>query len=484
MIARECGCWWSPDVVEVSTSSPVGQLEKLRGRIHGCSASASTDPVQQDLNFRIPSLMVFIVEGSMFQGIRLSCNTSPLLVLFIIYTCLDVIFAEPIVITAHEFLEQNATSASSVVTLIGYRCLTLVIYGHTAEDLGQFNIEVDLDSTLANTVSCIEGKLEDLPPALHPINVTIEDLIFMPKALSLEVPASDISVEAKPRTFKLLQLSNRGDVNDKVIILSALASLSTSGRVTNATVDKLTSARFQLKTLMERGFFPLSAALLSSISRSQMGNAVDIFVDIASYLEAVILSLLFCRSGLIFLLYHPELSTNVILALRGSDGLKKEEPLPLQYASVLISKGFVCQPEEIGMIVEKHLRMVNAIDCLLTSDAHSEEILWVLWELCALSRSHCGRQALLAVGHFLEAVSILIAALQSIKELDPDTSNSGFVPLNLAVFHSAAEIFEVIVTNLTASSLGSWIGNATELHKALNSSSPGSNRKDAPTRLL
>ncbi|XP_058205312.1 protein virilizer homolog isoform X2 [Rhododendron vialii] len=747
----------------------------------------------------------------------------------------EVIFAEPIVITACEFLEQNATSASSVVTLIGatsppsfalevfvqcegetrfrrlcqpflyshsssnvleveavvtnhvvvrgsYRSLTLVIYGNTAEDLGQFNIEVDLDSTLTNTVSCIEGKLEDLPPALHPINVTIGDLIFMPKALSLEVPVSDISVEVKQLldlTFKVLQLSNRGDVIDKVIsmivsaasscathscycpaisqkqslvgkstnyegqshfdytearnelfdiynslhhesgklsseylgdsmlfeyeadlatskqlmdilqkyihfdgasgifghhqlsknksvilwlsaalllcsgsescfhfvnsggmeqlgyiithdvqnshaitlmvlgvveqatrhsigcegflgwwpredesiplgtsvgynellklllqkqphdvaslathilhrlrfyevasryessVLSALASLSTSGRVTNATVDKLTSARFQLKTLMkminsrapledpsplastsrslllgetegvllykstcslitssncwfsnwdidshllfllkERGFFPLSAALLSSISQSQMGNAVDIFVDIASYLEAVILSLLFCRSGLIFLLHHPELSTNVILALRGSDGLKKEEPLPLRYASVLISKGFVCQPEEIGLIVEKHLRVVNAIDRLLTSDAHSEEILWVLWELCALSRSHCGRQALLALGHFPEAVSVLIAALQSIKELDPDTSNSGFVPLNLAVFHSAAEIFEVIVTDLTASSLGSWIGNATELHRALNSSSPGSNRKDAPTRLL
>ncbi|KAG5544897.1 hypothetical protein RHGRI_017379 [Rhododendron griersonianum] len=322
-------------------------------------------------------------------------------------------------------------------------------------------------------------------------------------------------------------------------VLSALASLSTSRRVTNATVDKLTSARFQLKTLMkminsrapledpsplactsrllllgetegvlsykstcslitssncwfsnwdidshllfllkERGFFPLSAALLSSISRSQMGNAVDIFVDIASYLEAVyVINIFLSFSGLIFLLHHPELSTNVILALRGSDGLKKEEPLPLRYASVLISKGFVSQPEEIGMIVEKHLRVVNAIDCLLTSDAHSEEILWVLW-------SQCGRHALLAVGHFLEPVSVLIAALQSIKGLDPDTSNSGFVPLNLAVFHSAAEIFEVIVTDLTASSLGSWIGNATELHRALNFSSPGSNRKDAPTRLL
>lgn len=50
--------------------------------------------------------------------------------------------------------------------------------------------------------------------------------------------------------------------------------------------------------------------------------------------------------------------------------------------------------------------------------------------------------------------------------------------------HSAAEIFEIIVTDSTASSLGSWIGRAMELHKALHSSSPGSNRKDAPTRLL
>ncbi|MED6166825.1 hypothetical protein PIB30_113141, partial [Stylosanthes scabra] len=36
----------------------------------------------------------------------------------------------------------------------------------------------------------------------------------------------------------------------------------------------------------------------------------------------------------------------------------------------------------------------------------------------------------------------------------------------------------------TASSLGSWIGYAMELHKALHSSSPGSNRKDAPSRLV
>lgn len=62
--------------------------------------------------------------------------------------------------------------------------------------------------------------------------------------------------------------------------------------------------------------------------------------------------------------------------------------------------------------------------------------------------------------------------------------HAGTAPVNLAIFHSAVEIFEVIVLDSTSSSLSSWIGHAKELHKALHSSSPGSNRKDAPTRLL
>lgn len=62
--------------------------------------------------------------------------------------------------------------------------------------------------------------------------------------------------------------------------------------------------------------------------------------------------------------------------------------------------------------------------------------------------------------------------------------HSGSSAVNLTIFHSAAEIIEAIVTDSTASSLGSWIGHALELHRALHFSSPGSNRKDAPSRLL
>ncbi|KAB1227153.1 hypothetical protein CJ030_MR1G027718 [Morella rubra] len=235
---------------------------------------------------------------------------------------------------------------------------------------------------------------------------------------------------------------------------------------------------------------------------------MDVFVDIASSIEAIIFSLLFCRSGLIFLLNHPELSATIIHALRGGDEVNKEEFLPLRYASVLISRGFFCSPQEVGMIVRVHLRVVNAVDRLLSSTPHSEEFLWLLWELCALSRSDCGRQALLALGYFPEAVSVLIEALHSVKEVEPDSKISGspltlfslekstnkamrsslertsVLPLNLAISHSAAEILEVLVTDSTAFSLASWIEHALEIHRALLSSSPGSNTKDAPTRLL
>lgn len=53
--------------------------------------------------------------------------------------------------------------------------------------------------------------------------------------------------------------------------------------------------------MQERGFLPLSAALLSSsLLDPEVGYAMDIYVDIVSSIEAIILSLLFCRSGCFF----------------------------------------------------------------------------------------------------------------------------------------------------------------------------------------
>lgn len=299
---------------------------------------------------------------------------------------------------------------------------------------------------------------------------------------------------------KLLRLINsRGPIEDPSPVACASRSLitgQTDGLLSYTTTSNLISSSnccfsdwdidsHLLGLLKDRGFLSLSTALLSSsILRAERGHVMEIFMDVISSIEAVILSFLFCRSGLIFLLQDPELSSTLIRALRGGHHGNKEDSIPLRYASILITKGFFCSPVEIGTIIGMHLKMVNVIDCLLSSNPQSEEFLWVVWELSALSRSDCGRQALFAFGNFPEAVSVLIEALSSTKESESAGKNSGSSPVNLTIFHSVAEIIEAIVTDSTSASLGSWIGHAIELHRALHFSSPGSNRKDAPSRLL
>ncbi|XP_009631269.1 protein virilizer homolog isoform X1 [Nicotiana tomentosiformis] len=746
----------------------------------------------------------------------------------------EVLFAEPVVVTACEFLEQNAASACSSLKLVGatsppsfalevfvqcegetrfrrlcqpflyshsssnvleveaivtnhlvvrgsYRSLSLVVYGNTTEDLGQFNIDVDLDGSLANTISVVEGDLEDLPPALRPNNLSTEQTLSSLKSLSLKNIPQDIPLELRQflqLILKMLESPKFGLVKNKVLtsllsvasiyatpcfpsmitmqeqlgldklvynqevqlaiaeakkelleihdsfifqagdqsaefvadamllesenetpapkqlldslshyfkfgsstrdvvhrelskrenmvlclslallvssarescyhfvncggmeqlgycfvsslqnssalkllhlgvieqatrhsvgcegflgwwpredenipsgtserynlllkvllhnqrhdvaslatyilhrlrfyevssryecsILSVLGGLSGSGQATSATMDILANAKLQLKNflklinssgpiedpslvacaskslvlgdagqlsynstshlitqssccfsnndmdqhllslLKERGFLPLSIALLSSSALwSDTASTVDLFVDIVSYFQAIVLSLLSTRSGLIFLGRDLEVATTIIHALKGVDNWKKEDSISLRHASVLISKGFFCHPREVALIIEMHLMAINAIDRLTTSSPNSEDLLWVVWQLCGLSRSECGRQALLALVHFPEALSALIAILHSVRESDPVAPNSGASPLNLAIFHATAEIFEVIVSDSTASSLGAWIGHAKELHRVLHSSSPGSSKKDAPARLL
>ncbi|KAL5218709.1 hypothetical protein ABZP36_019393 [Zizania latifolia] len=263
----------------------------------------------------------------------------------------------------------------------------------------------------------------------------------------------------------------------------------------NSTIGLITSSKYSflqfdadpysLSLIQERGFFPLSAALLSSPGlRLASGPAAEILLEIASSIESIILSLLFCRSGLSFLLGQPEATELILLSLQDGEDMNKTECITLRQAFALLSKGFFCRPQEVAMITELHLKVGSAANRLLAVSPNSDELLWVLWELCAISRSDSGRQALLTIGFFPEAVSVLLSSLSLYNDLDSITTKNGGSPLGHAIFHSAAEILEVLVADSAASSLKSWIGFAIDLHKALHSSSPGSNRKDAPTRLL
>lgn len=116
------------------------------------------------------------------------------------------------------FLLQ-AVVTNHLVVRGSYRSLSLVIYGNTAEDLGQFNIEFD-DSSLTNLVSSSEGKLEDLPLALRSANRAVEESLTSLKVLSLPLSASDISLEVKQflqLILKMLGLSNLKDSLPKVV---------------------------------------------------------------------------------------------------------------------------------------------------------------------------------------------------------------------------------------------------------------------------
>ncbi|CAA7405436.1 unnamed protein product [Spirodela intermedia] len=307
---------------------------------------------------------------------------------------------------------------------------------------------------------------------IHSLVTANSMLKSISKLLNLRVPVED------PSPAALVKSSAQGQ--EELLSYRATVDFISLSKHSLWDIDA------QLLTLLkERGFLPLSAALLSSsILRLGSGSTMEIFMDIAASIELVLLTLLGCRSGLTFLLLQPEATAALVSSLQGFEDSDKAEYVTIRHAAVLISKGFFCRPQEIGMIAELHLRVGITIDRLLSSPPHSEEQLWTLWELCAISRSDSGRQALLSIGQFPEVVSVLIQILRSFKDMEPVGVNAGSSSLSLAIFHSAAEIIEVIIMDSNATSLASWIGLAADLHRALHTSSPGFNKKDAPTRVL
>lgn len=207
-------------------------------------------------------------------------------------------------------LKFQAVVTSHLVLRGCYRNLSMVIYGNTAEDLGQFNIEVDLDSSLHNLVSSSESKLDDLPPALHLKDLTVDDSIFSVDSLNIMVPPAYISIEVKQLlqlSFRIFEIPNLGDMVDSLvnIIVSAAASFAAGKRlydivnqrdVTNneSRTYELIQARQDLLALVQKlhesGY--LTADLLAEFTFLESdGNLVapkqlmDMFTEFVQYLN-------------------------------------------------------------------------------------------------------------------------------------------------------------------------------------------------------
>lgn len=124
---------------------------------------------------------------------------------------------------------MQAVVTSHLVVRGSYRSLTLVVYGNTAEDLGQFNIEFDLDNSLVKLVSSpSEEKLEDLPPAFYSTNLSFGESISTLVSLSLPPPEFDVSKEIKEflhLTLRICQISGHEETVCKLVnyVVSAVA---------------------------------------------------------------------------------------------------------------------------------------------------------------------------------------------------------------------------------------------------------------------
>lgn len=119
---------------------------------------------------------------------------------------------------------MQAVVTSHLVVRGCYRSITLVVYGNTAEDLGQCNIDFDLDNSLASLVfSPLDGKLEDLPPALLSDKSTIEELLS--STLSFSLPFSDLDMSSEMRHFLHLALKVCQLSDDEAIILKTVRAV-------------------------------------------------------------------------------------------------------------------------------------------------------------------------------------------------------------------------------------------------------------------
>lgn len=96
-----------------------------------------------------------------------------------------------------------------------------MIYGNTAEDLGQFNIGLD-DSSLNNLVTSAEENLEDLPLALHSTSLMTEEPVTSPMKLSQPDAVLDIPVEVKQflqLMANMLEQLSLGDAIHKILVI-------------------------------------------------------------------------------------------------------------------------------------------------------------------------------------------------------------------------------------------------------------------------
>lgn len=310
-------------------------------------------------------------------------------------------------------------------------------------------------------ISDVTGKPASTEHTIKKLNISLKGLV---SSLNAKDFPQDLSPAQMAEWFIL-----DGDDNAFTLPPNAIFSWISASKYSFAFKDL--NAHILL-VLQERRFIPSLAALLSvPWMRSAVGKFKDSFLEFIGNVEALILSLISSRSGLLFLASDKEAAEALVSALVGVEELEGRDSINLRHAYSLMSAGFICKTQDIGHMLCTNLSVIAVIDHLLGTPRHSESFLWLLWELSVFSRSEVGRQALSSIAYFPEVFVLLVEALQpESQSLTTDIKEAR--ALNRAFLHSAAEVMQVILIDPVASSLAAWIPHALSLQKALQYCSP------------
>ncbi|KAG6547572.1 hypothetical protein Mapa_011021 [Marchantia paleacea] len=219
---------------------------------------------------------------------------------------------------------------------------------------------------------------------------------------------------------------------------------------------------FLLSVLQERRLLPLLAALVSApCFRSSQGRAMTLSLEFVGVIEVLLLALLSCRSGVLFLTNDNEAAAALLDAFQRMQAVHEKDLTPLRHSVALTTAGFLCRPQDIAAMLQICFSVMSAMDRLLTLSNRSDDPLWALWELCRISRQAIGKQAILMMTWFPEVIQSLVGALSG-----PD-SDLAFDTWKRPAVHLVAKVFQVLVSDPAASSVAAWIPHAAVMHRAL-----------------
>ncbi|CAM6062600.1 unnamed protein product [Sphagnum tenellum] len=217
-----------------------------------------------------------------------------------------------------------------------------------------------------------------------------------------------------------------------------------------------------LSILQERCLVPSLAALISHARLWIVdGKTTAAGVEFLAAIQRLLLHLLRCRPGLLFIGANKKAATAITDGLRLMQNVQEMDVVPFHHVAVLTSVGLLCRPCDLAGMLQSSISVMTAMDRLIGADKGSEAAFGSLWDLASIARSEAGRQAVLAVVQFPEVLAVLMESLNSAPQ-QPALAPGGEAGMNLA-----AEVLQKVLWDAAPTTLLAWTRHAPTLQHLL-----------------